>query len=192
MLSCADTIIGTVSVLYLGFLVLSVVSAITSTIAAGRGNWFTVDSSGIIWWISINEILLVTAYLMFVDRDILLRWICLNLPWCEDIKRFCCNYISRPCVNYNNCITSLAEASKVAFAFVTLGMFIGLIAFLNNGTDKGEVKLTSLLLSIQMWFFIVEMSVLLLDYWCKCSHIYRKKVIYKPFDVIPQRSAMLT
>jgi len=91
MLSCADTIIGMVSVLYLGFLVLSIVSIIVSTIAAGLTNRFIIHSTGIIWWISINEILLVTVYLMFVDRDILLRWICGNLPWCHDIKRFCCN-----------------------------------------------------------------------------------------------------
>ena len=91
MLTCADTIIGAVSVLYLGFLILSIVSIIVSTIAAGMSNRFKVNSTGIICWISIDEILLVTVYLMFVDRDILLRWICGNLPWCQDIKRFCCD-----------------------------------------------------------------------------------------------------
>jgi hypothetical protein len=74
--------IGAVSVLYLGLLVLSIVSMVVSTIAAGMTNRFVENSSGIIWWISINEILLVTTYLMYVDRDILLRWICGNLPWC--------------------------------------------------------------------------------------------------------------
>lgn len=139
MLTCSDTIIGAISVLYLGFLVLSIVSMVVSTIAAGMTDRFTENSSGIIWWISFNEILLVTTYLMFVDRDILLRWICGNLPWCQDIKRFCCHKLSLPCVNYNNLITSLAEATKVALAFVTLLMLGGLIIFLNNGVDKGEV-----------------------------------------------------
>ena len=82
MLTCTDTLIGAVSVLYLGFLVLSIVSMVVSTIAAGLTNRFVENSAGIIWWISINEMLLVSTYLMFVDRDILLRWICGNLPWC--------------------------------------------------------------------------------------------------------------
>jgi hypothetical protein len=140
MLTCTDTLIGAVSVLYLGFLVLSIVSMVVSTIAAGLTSRFVENSAGIIWWISINEMLLVTTYLMFVDRDILLRWICGNLPWCADIKRFCCDKISLPCVNYNNLITSLAEATKVALALFTLGMVGGLIIFLNNGVSKGDVK----------------------------------------------------
>lgn len=137
MLTCADTIIGAASVLYLGILVLSIVSIVVSTIACGLRKTFIENSAGIIWWISINEILLISTYLMFVDRDILLRWLCGNLPWCEDIKRFCCNKISLPCVNCNNVLTSLAEATKIVIAFITLGMFSGLIIFLNNGTDKG-------------------------------------------------------
>lgn len=146
MLSCSDIIIGTISILYLGQLILTIVSIICVYARCLVLSSATFDAPLIYIWLPINEILLVTVYLMFVQQELLLKWICGNLPNCADIKRFCCDnlfYLPNLC---NDFVAETKLCTKVIAATLTGASFIGLILFLDHGISKGDLGAVSTIL----------------------------------------------
>lgn len=129
---CRDCVCGLISILYFlaqTITILVMMPDICTSIGAAST---TLTQIFVYVWLLVNDVLIVTVWLSLQKHDVIMNFVCTNIPDCDDELRCCgrgCEYCFI-CTRYSRFLSERRSCSKLLLGFFAALSELGLLIFM--------------------------------------------------------------